>query len=276
MSRLTPPDRVQLLTRVLRAVWHGGESVTAPAIEVVSLIPLFFGLLPRAALTRDSILTPVKGDIRLHLAGLGVPCDELLVDVLKRVADQYVQTRPPRQVFSQKVSLGTLRDSRPHAIHNLIARQVGRCCVCGTALTNDTHVAIDHVLPWRIGGDKDANLQLLCERCNRGKRDYVSPLQSPRIHGWMYGLDGLDLSRVNEDSRYVALAVAGRCMFLTCLQAPRDGELDVYSRSASAIATLDNCVVSCGGHVEFVGSPLHWCEWHDAIERSVVTFGAAS
>jgi 5-methylcytosine-specific restriction endonuclease McrA len=258
---------------VLRAVWHGDQPVSAPATEIIAITPLFFGLLPRSALTRDSVLIPVKDDIRRHLRQANAPCDEILVDVLKRVADQYVQTRPPRRLGNQKMSLGTLRASRPHAAHALMERQNNRCAVCGLVLSTDTYVAIDHVLPWRIGGDKDANLQLLCEKCNRGKRDYVSPLQSSRVHGWMYGLDGDDLMRVNEDSRYVALAVARRCMHQRCHRTPRDSVLDVFPRDTTSILTIDNLVVGCEHHAFATADHTEWREWQSVMETSEVTFG---
>lgn len=47
----------------------------------------------------------------------------------------------------------------------------GRCALCG-ASKNDTPLDVDHIIPRNKGGTNDlSNLQALCFRCNRAKRD---------------------------------------------------------------------------------------------------------
>lgn len=58
-------------------------------------------------------------------------------------------------------------------------RDHGRCQECGTDLTqiykNDTAKNYDHIIPLRQGGSNDpTNYQLMCEHCNKSKRDRSS------------------------------------------------------------------------------------------------------
>jgi diadenosine tetraphosphate (Ap4A) HIT family hydrolase len=47
----------------------------------------------------------------------------------------------------------------------------GRCALCGASV-KDTPLDIDHIIPRNQGGTNDlSNLQALCFRCNRAKRD---------------------------------------------------------------------------------------------------------
>lgn len=47
----------------------------------------------------------------------------------------------------------------------------GRCALCGASI-KDTPIDIDHIIPRNLGGTNDiSNLQALCFRCNRAKRD---------------------------------------------------------------------------------------------------------
>lgn len=49
-------------------------------------------------------------------------------------------------------------------------RDEGRCVRCGSRL----NLEFDHIIPISKGGSNTArNVQLLCEKCNRDKRDYI-------------------------------------------------------------------------------------------------------
>lgn len=71
--------------------------------------------------------------------------------------------RPPRVPFSDS------RPVIPKAIqHDVWRRDEGRCTECGSR----ERLEFDHVIPLALGGSNTArNIQLLCERCNRRKRD---------------------------------------------------------------------------------------------------------
>jgi 5-methylcytosine-specific restriction endonuclease McrA len=51
--------------------------------------------------------------------------------------------------------------------------RAGRCAMCGkTAVDDDVRLQVDHRVPLDLGGTNDlANLQPLCEECNRGKKN---------------------------------------------------------------------------------------------------------
>lgn len=49
-----------------------------------------------------------------------------------------------------------------------------RCCICGATAKDGVKLEVDHIIPVSKGGKTTIdNLQTLCERCNRGKRDKI-------------------------------------------------------------------------------------------------------
>jgi 5-methylcytosine-specific restriction endonuclease McrA len=49
-------------------------------------------------------------------------------------------------------------------------RDQGRCVICGS----NEKLEFDHIIPFSKGGSKtERNIQLLCEKCNRGKSDKI-------------------------------------------------------------------------------------------------------
>lgn len=62
--------------------------------------------------------------------------------------------------------------------------QVGRCAMCGRSPLEDrVKLQVDHKIPRNWGGTNDpANLQPLCEECNRGKKDLFAAMDD-RIAG---------------------------------------------------------------------------------------------
>lgn len=56
----------------------------------------------------------------------------------------------------------------------VLRRDHYRCCLCGATKQDGVKLEVDHILPVAKGGRTELNnLQTLCERCNRGKRDKV-------------------------------------------------------------------------------------------------------
>jgi 5-methylcytosine-specific restriction endonuclease McrA len=58
--------------------------------------------------------------------------------------------------------------------YRVLERDGFRCQACGRSSANDPGVRlhIDHITPWRRGGETTAaNLQTLCQMCNGGKAD---------------------------------------------------------------------------------------------------------
>ena len=57
---------------------------------------------------------------------------------------------------------------------NVMKRDNFRCCVCGATAKDRVKLEVDHIIPVSKGGKTTMdNLQTLCERCNRGKRDKI-------------------------------------------------------------------------------------------------------
>ena len=57
---------------------------------------------------------------------------------------------------------------------NVMKRDNFRCCVCGATAKDGVKLEVDHIIPVSKGGKTTMdNLQTLCERCNRGKRDKI-------------------------------------------------------------------------------------------------------
>jgi len=58
--------------------------------------------------------------------------------------------------------------------YNVLKRDGFRCCICGATAKDGVKLEVDHIVPVSKGGKSTMdNLQTLCERCNRGKRDKI-------------------------------------------------------------------------------------------------------
>jgi hypothetical protein len=56
--------------------------------------------------------------------------------------------------------------------YDIMKRDGFKCCICGAKATDGVRLEVDHIMPVSKGGKStDDNLQTLCERCNKGKRD---------------------------------------------------------------------------------------------------------
>jgi len=56
--------------------------------------------------------------------------------------------------------------------YDIMKRDGFRCCICGAKAADGIRLEVDHIKPVSQGGKSTQdNLQTLCERCNKGKRD---------------------------------------------------------------------------------------------------------
>lgn len=56
--------------------------------------------------------------------------------------------------------------------YDVMKRDGFRCCICGARAKDGVKLEVDHIRPVSKGGKSTMdNLQTLCERCNKGKRD---------------------------------------------------------------------------------------------------------
>lgn len=145
------------------------------------------------------------------------------------------------------MSTATLRQQDPSVFRRLLAEQDARCAVCGRSYQGKYEFHLDHIVPWRLGGNAIWNLQLLCSDCNRGKRDTISAMQYPAYHNWCYG-DTAPLKSATLQTRYVRLAMSAECSTPGCSSGPREQELRVARRLESGLWVLDNLRVLCGAH----------------------------
>lgn len=85
----------------------------------------------------------------------------------------------------------------------------GRCALCGASV-KDTPIDIDHIIPRNKGGTNDiSNLQALCFRCNRAKRDRDS--QDFRDFGFNESVTGCDFC--NLGSRVIHSYNTAHCIY---------------------------------------------------------------
>lgn len=222
----------------------GDERVWTPA-DVMTFVPLAFGLLPVEAVERSRLDLRIKPAISAHLRSLGVQGSERLVNVLKSISDQYFMTASANR--RRKYGISDVR-AMPDLYSQLREKQNHRCAVCGASFLLGTSETLDHVIPWRLVGDvpDGSNYQILCDECNSGKRELLTCLQSPQAGNWIYG-KGSSVE-FEYESRFLALALAGGCCVEGCGHGPRDAQLMVRRLSLSGLAVLDNAEVVCEAH----------------------------
>lgn len=252
-ARLTDPATLKRFVEVVG--YFAGLRIAGEAarptdqLAWTSLVPLVFGLLPRAALVdRERFLRP---QIAQHLSSVGISePGPGLTDLLFFIASHM------RSVLEGKEKLGLAEMFRRGHYDFLVDRQSGRCSVCGVLLASlgDLQCDLDHVIPWRILGDPPTghNWQLLCKPCNSGKGSFLTSAQSRESWNWAYGSDRerrAAAGAVDLPLRWVVLAERGACEAPGCSAVPADTELEVrYRDSSTGLAVADHLAVLCGFH----------------------------
>src|SRR5262249_30230059 len=134
-------------------------------LELLTIVPLVFGLLPARAVVREKPDDRIKPHIIEHLRSLAVDHDEELIDVLKSIADQYYATQPPESRFidgergtqpvrpTRKFGISDVKAANYSRYRLLLERQAGRCAICGIPFNESATEELDHILPWRLVGD---------------------------------------------------------------------------------------------------------------------------
>lgn len=216
-------------------------------LRSLSLLPLVFGLMPRAAFVRTRPDAPIKPIIIQHLISLGTPYDDLLVSLLKGVCEQYWVTRPSNRSAPRKFGMADVRFRRS-IYRRLVESQNGRCILCGAPFLGGAVETLDHVIPYRIIGDvpDGANWQIMCEVCNNTKGNYITSLQMLEAHNWVYGGEVPPLDVPLRHTRFIALSQRASCE--ECGSGPRTAHLSVYKRVATGLAVVDNTIVLCHTH----------------------------
>ena len=228
--------------------------------EKVELASGIFYLIPERGVFRSSPHDPIKPLIRSHLSSLGLLVDEVIVDIIKELCDNICQTTPRSLTKSygslRKCGISDVRQKRK-IYEELKNRQNNRCLVCGIIFGGDTVETLDHVIPWRLGGDpgNGANWQLLCAACNSAKGFYISSRMLPEYHNWYYldvddGLDDATRFGVSNRIRYVVLTEYPVCEQEGCNRTSFDDELHVVPRSQSGLRIFGHLTTRCSIHAK--------------------------
>ncbi len=222
----------------------------------LAVVPLVFTFLPIKALLRKKTDELIKPYIAEHLERLGVVPDEVLISVIKAVADQYYVSYMRRADLGARLGLrkrgiSDLRAANPDVYRRILTFQCERCAVCGVHFSGTREQTLDHVIPWHLVGDVDdgANWQILCSDCNSGKREWFSSLQSAQAMNWLYSLPNSVLETPTKETRYVALAHARRCSAEGCKHSALSAVLHAVRRLPSGLAVADNVHVVCEHHL---------------------------
>jgi 5-methylcytosine-specific restriction endonuclease McrA len=236
--------------------------------EKLEFVPLIFGLLPRKAAIRDSVYVEVKPAIREHLERVGVPCDDLILDIVKVLCDNFDRSKPSDpgsgRIRPRKFGLADLKQ-RPTVYNSIRRSQGGRCAVCGVQFLGDAVETLDHVVPWRLGGDPPdgSNWQLLCKPCNEAKGNLISSLVMLESHNWVYSdtnkpsAEYLDQA-ISSRSRFLALATFAKCQHAACGAGPSNTELFVVKTVPSGFSVFDHLSVYCEPHAAIYGLKLQF------------------
>jgi len=240
-------DQIPTLQRLL--LWHGvlgersGEAFDCTATEEFRhrAVRSLFLLIPRSVLSLDGHRPfYIKPVIREHLQSVGVPANELLVEILKRVSEQLRLTNPPGSGYqARKVTIASLRARNPRKYLFLRDRQGNRCAVCGISL-GETLEELDHVIPFQIIGDPPdgSNWQILCGGCNSSKSAFLSAYQHPESHNWVYGRVLEVLEKPTSATLYTVRAIRKHCSI--CGRGPEQTHLQVFPRASGGLWVADH------------------------------------
>jgi hypothetical protein len=132
----------------------------------------------------------------------------------------------------------------------LLRRQGGRCAICGRMFSHSDEerlsldeMTLDHRIPFRLGGDDESNLQILCRRCNAVKRHYLHVGESGSV--WMNNHVYWSNRRVVA---FWVLVRDGACQRHSCGRGPDVSSLSAGRRSDAGPWSFDNCIALCDSH----------------------------
>ena len=102
------------------------------------------------------------------------------------------------------------------------------CCYCGSGVTEDTKLTLDHIKPYSKGGSNEAqNLVTCCHKCNssRGNRSVAS--FTKKVAGYLnHGIKSTDILKHINNSRKRVLNI--------------EEAKDMISRQGSCFEVLKN------------------------------------
>lgn len=222
--------------------------------ELLRIVPMIFGLMPEPALQRERYDVPIKPMIRDHLANLSISNDDVLVDIIKNVSDQYYLSSDLAPTRPKKYSISDLRALRNRSYEAIRSRQNGRCACCGVVFDGEERETLDHIIPYRLIGDIDdgSNWQILCERCNSGKSSIVSTMLCYEAYNWIYGSSTVyskNPRKISPTTRFVVLRRDRKCFHSGCTGTATNSRLYVEQGLTTGLRVADCLRTVCHTHV---------------------------
>lgn len=160
---------------------------------------------------------------------------EYLREVLGKEPDQLLVAQVTRQTRNAPIP--------EEEYLELEMDQLGRCALCGEMLVPASRPQVDHKTPVALGGKSElSNYQILCQRCNVGKRALV---------GWIMGAPFLE-EGIGYKLRYCVLTrYRGSCTYSGCSATSRSHGIEVLPRvpiQRGGRLIFDNLRTLCADH----------------------------
>ena len=121
---------------------------------------------PKKTLKKHNVIDYSKGIFTLLLDDVTPEQRSRLIELCNNKTHEYVD------MYENKMGVKNNRSPISGSLrYEIIAKSRGICAACG--VTSRTRpLDVDHIVPVNVGGTNDpSNLQVLCSRCNRQKRD---------------------------------------------------------------------------------------------------------
>ncbi len=122
--------------------------------------------MPLPVLKRHGVVEREGDLIRLNVAHLSYEQRAELIVLCEQKLGEFIKNRGMATWDYRLIET----DPVPGDVrYRVLAAAKGRCALCG-ATSRERRIEVDHVVPRSKGGSNDiANLQALCDECNRGK-----------------------------------------------------------------------------------------------------------
>ncbi len=153
-SRLAQAADLHNLKRLFLA--HGAlgygsnEAISLTDDEMLRVVPMIFGLMPEHAVQRDRYDVQIKTINRRHLNNLSIEDNDLIVDIIKNISNQYYLSSDLSPTKRRKYSITDIRALKTRSYEAMRFKQNGRCACCGAAFDGETKETLDHIIPFRL------------------------------------------------------------------------------------------------------------------------------
>lgn len=173
--------------------WADIELPGPPHTTLAAHIDRLLGSHPQWMVISSHIYAPGRDtEEALRLAGgQFVYLVPMLVGVIEAALGRHPSVRALHDLLCRHLMAEGEADEDPGPGHissalryQVFERDGFRCVMCGATAATGASLEVDHIVPRARGGSNAmANLQTLCDRCNRGKSARLSPALRPRSVG---------------------------------------------------------------------------------------------